>query len=119
MHASGKPDSVQIRVVRNIRRKTMRSLSTPALSLGLGILLAACSGGTTTGGTPAGISNPAPLPVPVRGSIVGQAASVAVSVAGNSVTTLSPTVLAGFLEAAQTGTLAVAGPPQCAVSVYR
>jgi predicted esterase len=97
----------------------IRSLYPLGLSLGLGILLAACSGGTTTGGTPSGISNPPPLPAPIRGSLVGQAASVAVSVAGNSVTTLSPGVLAGFLEAAQTGTLAVAGPPQCAVSVYR
>jgi pimeloyl-ACP methyl ester carboxylesterase len=97
----------------------MRSLFTPALTLGLGILLAACSGGTTTGGTPMGVENPAPLPAPIRGSLVGQAASVAVSVGGNSLTTLSPSVLAGFLEAAQTGTLAVAGQPQCSVSVYR
>jgi acetyl esterase/lipase len=99
----------------------MRSLSTLrlGLSLGLGILLAACSGGTTTGGTPAGVSNPEPLPAPTRGSLVGLAASVAVSVAGNSLTTLSPSVLAGFLESAQPGTLAVASQPQCAVSVYR
>jgi pimeloyl-ACP methyl ester carboxylesterase len=32
---------------------------------------------------------------------------------------LTPTVLAGFLESAQTGTLAVAGQPQCSVSVYK
>jgi predicted esterase len=97
----------------------MRSLQTPALSLGLGMLLAACSGGTTTGGTPQGVANSAPLPAPVRGSLVGQAASVAVNVAGNSLTTLLPSVLAGFLESEQTGTLAVAGQPQCSVSVYR
>jgi len=97
----------------------MRSFITPALSLGLGMLLAACSGGTTTGGTAQGVANPAPLPAPIRGSLVGQAASVAVNVAGNSLSTLSPSVLAGFLESAQTGTLAVAGQPQCAVSVYR
>ena len=97
----------------------MRSFHTPALTLGLGMLLAACSGGTTTGGTPQGVANPAPLPVPIRGSLVGQAASVAVNIAGNSLSTLSPSVLAGFLESAQTGTLAVAGQPQCAVSVYR
>jgi predicted esterase len=97
----------------------MRSLSTLGLSLGLGFLLAACSGGTTTGGTPMGVDNPAPLPAPTRGSLVGKAASVAVNVGGLSLTTLSPSVLSGFLEAAQTGTLAVAGPPQCAVSVYR
>ena len=97
----------------------MRSLFTLALCLGQGILLAACSGGTTAGGTPAGVSNPEPLPVATRGSLVGQAASVAVNVGGASLTTLSPNVLAGFLESAQQGTLAVAGQPQCSVSVYK
>jgi predicted esterase len=97
----------------------MRSLFTLACSLGLGYLLAACSGGTTAGGTPTGVVNPDPLPAPTRGSLVGQAASVAVNVAGASLPTLTPTVLAGFLEAAQQGTLAVAGQPQCSVSVYR
>jgi len=98
----------------------MRSFFTLGLPLGLGILLAACSGGTTTGGTPAGVTNAAPLPA-TRGSVVTQAAAVPVPVttAGNSLTTLSPGVLAGFLESEQTGTLAVAGQPQCAVSVYR
>jgi pimeloyl-ACP methyl ester carboxylesterase len=99
--------------------KSTRPLITLGLSLGLGLLLAACSGGTTTGGTPSGVANPAPLPGVARGSLVGQAASVAVSVGGIPLSTLSPTVLAGFLEAAQTGTLAVAGQPQCSVSVYR
>jgi hypothetical protein len=79
----------------------MRSLFTLACSLGLGYLLAACSGGTTAGGTPAGVTNPDPLPVAARGSLVGQAASVAVNVGGASLPTLTPTVLAGFLEAAQ------------------
>lgn len=97
----------------------MRSLFTLACSLGLGYLLAACSGGTTAGGTPTGVVNPDPLPVATRGSLVGQAASVAVNVGGASLTTLSPTVLAGFLESAQQGTLAVAGQPQCSVSVYK
>lgn len=97
----------------------MRFLITLACSLGLGYLLAACSGGTTAGGTPSGVVNSAPLPIPTRGSLVGQAASVAVNVGGVSLTTLSPMVLAGFLESAQPGTLAVAGQPQCAVSVYR
>ena len=97
----------------------MRSLFTLACSLGLGYLLAACSGGTTAGGTPAGVTNPDPLPIPTRGSLVGQAASVAVNVGGASLPTLTPTILAGFLEAAQQGTLAVAGQPQCSVSVYK
>jgi predicted esterase len=94
--------------------------SLPALAtFGLAFLLAACSGGTTTGGTPQGVTNSTPLPAPVRGSLVGQTASVSVKVGGASLTTLSPSVLAGFLESAQTGTLAVAGEPQCSVSVYR
>jgi len=97
----------------------MRSFYRLALPLGLGILLAACSGGTTTGGSPSGVANPDPLPVPSRGSLVSQAASVTVSAAGNSLATLSPSVLAGFLESEQTGTLAVAGQPQCSVSIYR
>jgi predicted esterase len=97
----------------------MRSLLTLAFSLGLGSLLAACSGGTTAGGTPTGVANPDPLPGVARGSLVGQAASVSVNVGGTSLTTLTPSVLAGFLESAQQGTLTVAGQPQCSVSVYR
>jgi hypothetical protein len=98
----------------------MRSFSTLGLSLGLGILLAACGGGgTTAGGTPQGVGNPTPLPGTVRGSLVGQASAVAVTVGGNSVNTLSPSVLAGFLESAQQGTTVVAGTPQCSVAVGR
>ena len=97
----------------------MRSLLISALGLGLGSLLAACSGGTTAGGTPTGVVNPDPLPAPVRGSLVSQAASVSVNVGGTSLTTLSPSTLAGFLESAQQGTVAVAGQPQCSVSIYR
>ena len=85
----------------------MRSLSTLACSLGLGYLLAACSGGTTAGGTPTGVANPDPLPGVTRGSLVGQAASVSVNVGGTSLTTLSPSTLAGFLESAQQGTVTV------------
>lgn len=99
----------------------MRSFYSLGLGLGLGTLLAACGGGggTTTGGTPQGVGNPTPLPGIVRGSLVAQASPVAVTVGGASVTTLSPSVLAGFLESAQQGTTVVAGQPQCAVSVYR
>jgi predicted esterase len=100
-------------------KQSMRLLSTLGSTIILGCLLAACSGGTTTGGTPAGVPDPAPLPVATRGSLVTQAVAVPVSVGGNSLSTLSPNVLAGFLESEQAGTLAVAGQPQCAVSVYR
>jgi len=97
----------------------MRSSFSPGLALGLGLLLAACSGGTTTGGSPQGVANPDPLPASSPGSLVGQAGAVPVNVGGTPLATLSPTVMAGFLEAAQQGTLLVAGQPQCAVSVYR
>lgn len=90
------------------------------LGLGLGLLLTACGGGgTTAGGTPTGVPTPEPLPAVVRGSLASQAASVKIDVGGASIGTLTPTVLAGFLESAQKGTLAVAGQPQCGVSVYR
>jgi predicted esterase len=97
----------------------MRSLLTLALGLGLGSLLAACSGGTTAGGTPAGVVNPDPLPVATRGSLVERATSVSVNVGGTSLATLTPSVLAGFFESAQQGTVEVAGQPQCSVSIYR
>jgi pimeloyl-ACP methyl ester carboxylesterase len=97
----------------------MRSLYPLGLTLGLSVLLAACGGGTTTGGTPTGVTNPAPLPGVTRGSLIGTAAAVGVTVNGSTLTTLSPSVLAAFLESEQKGTLEVAGQPQCAVAVYR
>ncbi|WP_296942328.1 S9 family peptidase [uncultured Massilia sp.] len=97
----------------------MRPFFTLGSALGLGLLLSACGGGTTAGGTPAGVTAPAPVQAPLRGSLVGSAAAVAVTAGGASVTTLTPSVLAGFLESAQKGTTLVAGEPQCAVSVYR
>ena len=97
----------------------MRSFHTLGLGIGLGVLLVACGGGTTAGGSPQGIASPAPIPAPVRGSLVGQAAAVTVTAGGASLSTLSPAMLAGFLEAEQKGTTLVAGQPQCAVSVYR
>jgi len=97
----------------------MRSFSIPGLLVGLGCLLAACGGGTTPGGSPSGVAPPAPLPALARGSLVGQAASVGVNVAGVGLATVPAQVLAGYLEYGQAGTLAIAGQPQCAVSVYR
>lgn len=97
----------------------MRPLYSLAPLLGLGLLLSACGGGTTAGGTPAGVASPTPVQAPLRGSLVGSAASVAVTAGGVSVATLSPSVLAGFLESEQKGTTLVAGAPQCSVSVYR
>jgi alpha-beta hydrolase superfamily lysophospholipase len=90
----------------------------PALTLTS--LLAACGGGTTPGGTPAGVSSPPAAAAPARGSLLATAAPVPVALsAAVSVATIQPTQMAGFLEAAQSGTTAVSGPPQCAVSIYR
>ena len=44
------------------------------LALSLTLLLSACGGGTTVGGTPEGIANPAPAAAPARGSLIGSAA---------------------------------------------
>lgn len=90
------------------------------LALTLPILLAACGGGTTPGGTPQGVTNTLPPAAPARGSLLGTAASVPVALSTTvSVATIGPTQMAGFLEAAQSGTTAISGPPQCAVSIYR
>jgi acetyl esterase/lipase len=105
----------------------MRSYLNLGLGLGLGMLLSACGGGAATGSAPGAVAvsapAPAPAPVspaaPVRGSLVGQASAVAVNIGGLPLATLTPIVMAGFLEAAQHGTLLVTGQPQCAVSVYR
>jgi predicted esterase len=94
----------------------MRSL--PVLILAS--LLAACSGGTTTGGTPEGVTNPPALPAPARGSLIGAATPVPILLSGGvSVATAQPAQLEYFFDSAQSGTTAVSGPPQCAVSVYR
>jgi predicted esterase len=89
-------------------------------ALTLTCLLAACGGGTTAGGSPEGVTNPAPAAAPGRGSLLGSVSAVPVGVSsGVSLATLTPSVMAGFLEAAQNGTVAVAGAPKCSVSIYR
>jgi predicted esterase len=90
------------------------------LALTLTCLLAACGGGTTVGGTPEGVILPAPVAAPARGSLLGTVTSVPLALSASaSVATVEPSVMAGFLEAAQSGTTAISGPPQCAVSIYR
>jgi predicted esterase len=90
------------------------------LTLTLTLLLAACGGGTTVGGTPEGVASPAPVAAPARGSVLGTVTAVPVALNGSvSVATIQPAALAGLLETAQAGITAVSGPPQCAVSVYR
>ncbi|MGZ5199476.1 MAG: alpha/beta hydrolase family protein [Telluria sp.] len=86
----------------------------------LPFLLAACSGGTTVGGTPDGVASPAPVAAPARGSLIGNVVPVPVALAGSvSAATVQPAAMTAFLEAAQSGTTSISGPPQCAVSIYR
>jgi pimeloyl-ACP methyl ester carboxylesterase len=86
----------------------------------LPLMLAACSGGTTVGGTPDGVASPPPVAAPARGSLIGNVTPVPVALSGSvSAATVQPAAMGVFLEAAQNGTTAIAGPPQCAVSIYR
>jgi hypothetical protein len=90
------------------------------LALFATVLLASCGGGTTTGGTPEGVSLPTAVAAPARGSLLGNVTAVPVAVSASvSVATVQPAALAVLVESAQSGTTAVSGPPQCAVSVYR
>jgi predicted esterase len=91
-----------------------------SIALTLTCLLTACGGGTTPGGSADGVAHPAPPAAPMRGSLLGAVTPVPVALSGSvRVATIEPAVMAGFLEAAQPGTTAVSGPPQCAVSIYR
>lgn len=90
------------------------------LAFVLSLLLAACGGGTTVGGTPSGVANPTPVAAPARGSLLANATAVPVALtASMRVATVQPAQMTAFLEAAQSGTTAISGPPQCAVSIYR
>lgn len=89
-------------------------------ALSLSVLLAACSGGTTVGGTPAGVTSPEVSVAPPRGTLIGNAVAVPVALTSNvSIATVQPAAMTAFLETAQPGTTAISGPPQCAVSIYR
>jgi pimeloyl-ACP methyl ester carboxylesterase len=75
------------------------------------LLLSACGGGgTTTGGGAVTAVNPAPVPAPLRGSVVGAPAPAAPK--------LEPAVLAALLESAQPGTTKITGEPQCAITTF-
>jgi predicted esterase len=90
------------------------------LALAFILLLASCGGGTTVGGTPEGVTLPTPPVAPARGSLLGSVTAVPVALSPSvSVATVQPAALATLVEAAQNGTTAISGPPQCAVSVYR
>jgi pimeloyl-ACP methyl ester carboxylesterase len=89
-------------------------------AIALPFLLAACSGGTTVGGTPTGVAAPIAVAAPARGSLIGNVVPVPVAITGSvSAATVQPAAMAAFLESAQNGTTAISGPPQCAVSIYR
>ncbi len=93
--------------------------STPYV-FALTILLAACGGGTTTGGTPQGVANPPAVAAPARGSLIGSVVPVPIALSSSlNVATAQPSALGDFFNAGQAGTTDIAGPPQCAVSIYR
>ncbi|GAB3457255.1 hypothetical protein GCM10027321_11930 [Massilia terrae] len=93
--------------------------STP-FAFALTILLAACSGGTTVGGTPEGVANANQVAAPARGSLIGGVTPVPIALSATvSASTAQPSALGDFFNAAQAGTTDISGPPQCAVSVYR
>jgi alpha-beta hydrolase superfamily lysophospholipase len=100
-----------------IFRRWCPTAGLPALLLAL---LTACGGGGDGSGQTAGggvIVTP-PLPDSLRGTLIGSAAVVPVTVNGASVTTLQPAVFTELLEAAQKGSSTLTGTPTCAVTTF-
>ena len=89
----------------------------PRLPLILALLLAACGGGGGDSAIPGGttVAPTPPTPVSLRGTLVGSASVVPVSVGGSTVNTLSTQQLASLLNSAQS---AVSGSPTCSITTY-
>lgn len=114
------------------------------LPLALLLLLGACGGGGGGGGgvppgtivgdggtvvTPPVVTPPVTTPpvttppdtgtpAPARGSLIGTATLVPVSVAGASLNTLDADTFTALLDTAQSGTSVITGKPSCAVTTY-
>lgn len=83
----------------------------------LAALTTGCGGGG--GGQTGGGDTAQPIPpTTLRGTLIGSAAVVPVTVAGASVTTLQPAAFSQLLEAAQKGSTAVTGAPTCAITTF-
>ncbi len=81
------------------------------------IVVSACGGGGNAG-SGGDVLVPVPPPVPLRGSLIGSATLVPVSIGGASVATVTPAALGQLLEAAQRGSTLLTGTPSCAVTTY-
>lgn len=100
-------------------RRTLRR-STPLVSMlgATSMLLAACGGhgDQHIGGGDVIVPPPPPS---VRGTLLGSASVVPVSIGGgNTVQTLDPNTLGQLLDAAQSHTTDITGTPTCAVTTY-
>jgi poly(3-hydroxybutyrate) depolymerase len=99
-------------------------LSRPRLRLVLSstccsLLMAACGGGSgnSGSGTDPIVVVPTP-PVSLRGTLIGGASVVPVSLGSSSVTRLDPAPFKQLLEAAQKGSSNITGTPTCSVTTY-
>lgn len=97
-------------------RRCLTHICAPALMLAL---LTACGGGGGSGQTSdGGVIVTPPPPTTLRGTLIGSAAPVPVTVNGASVTTLQPAAFTQLLEAAQKGSSTLTGTPTCAVTTF-
>ncbi|MES2118719.1 MAG: lipase family protein [Pseudomonadota bacterium] len=108
------PTSPAVRPVRRVRTGLTHA-ALPALLLAL---LTACGGGGGGSGQAAGDGVIVTPPVSLRGTLIGSAAVVPVTVNGASVTTLQPAALSQLLEAAQKGSSTITGNPTCAITTF-
>ncbi|MBA5606902.1 alpha/beta fold hydrolase [Duganella sp. FT3S] len=100
-----------------VSRSTLTYACASALSLAL---LTACGGGGGSSGqtSDGGVIVAPPPPTTLRGTLIGSAAPVPVTVNGASVTTLQPAAFTQLLEAAQKGSSTITGTPTCAVTTF-
>jgi alpha-beta hydrolase superfamily lysophospholipase len=118
-HKCARPSRLQQgNVMRHpISRSSLPRVCASALLLAL---LTACGGGGGGSGqtSSGGVVVTPPPPTTLRGTLIGSAAAVPVTVNGASVLTLQPAAFAQLLEAAQKGSTTLTGTPTCAVTTF-
>ncbi|MFC3376733.1 lipase family protein [Rugamonas sp. CCM 8940] len=93
----------------------------PLCSLAPLLILAACGGGGGGAGNGSGVvvvPTPPVISPSLRGSLIGAASVVPVSINGASVNTLEPAVFKQFLDEQQKLSSNITGTPSCAVTTY-